>query len=189
MQEQSGSEISVIWHHCGQEYHKIQEESWTWDECASVSVWTHTHTHISRDILSHSKVFAHNSKPSATLFVPQRYLTLTCTKDLSSCWSLGAQTGWRTLLLSCYGVWVIPDQLLWLQCCSSDQGSSEPVLMLLEMKMCKQKASAPTEAHFWVVEGQAAYTGIMSIRQQVPVELGYLGPAKDCRSMSDLQVS
>lgn len=113
----------------------------------------HTHTQISRGILSHSKVFAHNSKPSATLFVPQRYLTLICTKDLSSYWSPGAQTGWRTLLLSCYGVCIIPAQLLWLECCSSEQGSIEPVLMLLEMKMCKQKpprgwrrARLPTQA-------------------------------------------
>lgn len=44
-------------------------------------------------------------------------------------------------------------------------------------------------AHIWVEEGQAAYAGSMPIRQQVPVEFRYLGPAKDCISTSKLQVS
>lgn len=44
-------------------------------------------------------------------------------------------------------------------------------------------------AHFWVEQGQTAYTGTMSIGQQVPVELGYLGPSKECRKIFNLQVS
>ena len=44
-------------------------------------------------------------------------------------------------------------------------------------------------AHIWVEEVQAAYVGIMPIRQQVPVEFRYLAPAKDCMSMSKLQFS
>lgn len=61
--------------------------------------------------------------------------------------------------------------------------------MLFEMKTCKQK-TCPTLGwvHIRVEEGQAAYTGIMPIRQQLPVEFRYLGPARHCISMSKLQV-
>lgn len=61
--------------------------------------------------------------------------------------------------------------------------------MLFEMKTCKQK-TCPTSGwtHTQVVDGQAAYTVIMPLRQQLPVEFRYLGPARHCMSVSKWQV-
>lgn len=129
---QWGWEFSVIWHRCGQGYHKMHKKSWTWDEHICNSVYIHTYLQS-----YHSNIFPCNIKPSATLFVPQRYLDLTL--YLGSKFSLKSRSLDRLVSKSVCCPAVIPAQLIWPECCSSKQWSAEPVSVLSEMKTCKQK--------------------------------------------------
>lgn len=55
---------------------RIPQDTWKVLDLRWMCIYLCTDTHISKGILSHSKIFACKIKPSATLFVPQRYSTL-----------------------------------------------------------------------------------------------------------------
>lgn len=150
-----------------QEYHKMHKKSWTCDECICISVRTGTHN--SRVIVRHSSILHIILNLLALCLCHKGIETLICTGDLGPHWSLGAVGRLMYKPLCCSAVMCTLFELD-----QPDLSPAAPSSGLLSQSWCSwrwkcvcRRPGPPSISHLGG-GGQAAYTGTVSIRLQVP---------------------
>lgn len=168
-----------------QEYHKMHKKSWTCDECICISVRTGTHN--SRVIVSHSSILHIILNLLALCLCHKDIETLICTGDLGPHWNLGAVGRLMYKPLCCSAVVCALFELD-----QPDLSPAAPSSGLLSQSWCswrwkcvRRRPGPPSISHL----GGGGASCLHWHRVHKAAGSRGLGLAKDCMSMSRLQVS